>query len=47
MTFFFFSKDPPTYEEAMQFAEAAGDDFRPVYPVFKRSTSYSSGNSIH
>ncbi|XP_055296146.1 arrestin domain-containing protein 3-like [Sitodiplosis mosellana] len=39
----------PVYpcEEAMQLSEAADNEFRPVYPVFKRSTSYSSGNSIH
>lgn len=42
----FILENPPTYEEAMQLSEAAGTEFRPVYPVFKRSTSYSSGTSI-
>lgn len=35
------NKELPTYEEAMDMADGG---FRPKYPVFKRTTSYSSKN---
>ncbi|XP_031621629.1 uncharacterized protein LOC116339736 [Contarinia nasturtii] len=41
------NEDPPTYEEAMQLSQETDDCFRPVYPTFKRSTSYSNGNSVN
>ena len=34
----------PIYEEAINMADGGGDGFRPKYPVFKRTTSYSSKN---
>ncbi|KAJ6645788.1 Arrestin domain-containing protein 17 [Pseudolycoriella hygida] len=41
-------EEPPTYEEALDLINGMKDedstDFRPKYPMFKRSTSYSNGN---
>lgn len=33
--------DLPTYAEAMDVVDAGDDNYRPLYPVFKRITSYS------
>lgn len=39
-----FSDNPPSYEDAMNLGDANTVDFNPKYPMFRRQTSYSTGN---
>lgn len=41
---YLFILDLPTYAEAVHLKDPTGNNFKPKYGMFKRTTSYSSGN---